>query len=74
MPSLQNTELLPKCEVSENEVPTAFKSADECPEPEGRRVEHGPELLSDRGRKSCSKPLIWVDQSFGDGQGLCRIT
>jgi hypothetical protein len=44
MPSLQNSELLPKCEVFQNEIPTALKSADECPEPEEKHVEHGPEL------------------------------
>jgi hypothetical protein len=44
MPSFQNGELLPKREIFQNEVATALKSADECPEPEGKHVEHGPEL------------------------------
>jgi hypothetical protein len=44
VPSLQNSELLPKCEVFQDEVPTALKSADEYPEPEDKQVEHGPEL------------------------------
>jgi hypothetical protein len=44
MPPLQNSELLPKCEVFQDEVPTALKSADECPEPEEKQVEHGLEL------------------------------
>ena len=34
MPSLQNNELVPKCEVFQNEVPTTLKSADERPEQE----------------------------------------
>ena len=32
MPSFQNGELLPKREIFQNEVATALKSADECPE------------------------------------------
>ena len=44
MPAFQNGELLPKGEVFQNEIPTALKSAHECPEPEEKHVEHGLEL------------------------------
>jgi hypothetical protein len=44
MPPLQNSELLPKGEVFQNEIPTALKSAHKCSEPEEKQVEHGLEL------------------------------
>ena len=44
MPPLQHGELLPKCEVFQNEIPTALKSLDERPEQEQKECEHGPEL------------------------------
>ena len=44
MPSFQNGELLPKREIFQNQVASALKSADKCREPEGKDVEHGPEL------------------------------
>jgi hypothetical protein len=58
MPSFQNSELLPKREIFQNEVATALKSADECPKPEGKHVEHDPGVISGRGHRSCSKLLI----------------
>jgi hypothetical protein len=44
MPSFQNGELLPKREIFQNEVATALKSTDESPKPQGKHVEHAPEL------------------------------
>jgi len=41
MPTFQDSELLPKREIFQDEIPAASKEADECSDPE---VEHATEL------------------------------
>jgi|GraSoi2013_115cm_1033766.scaffolds.fasta_scaffold549689_1 hypothetical protein len=46
MPTFQDSELLPKREIFQDEIPAASKEADECSDPE---VEHATELYQING-------------------------
>jgi hypothetical protein len=68
MPAFQNSELLPKGEIFQNEAPVTAKEAHEWSGPEVKQVEHDKELYQIRIGG------VAVSHWFCDGPGFWRTT
>jgi hypothetical protein len=58
MSTFQHSELLPEHEILQNKIPTATEDANQGPDPEKKRAEHGTELYQITDWKYCCKSLI----------------